>query len=50
MRNRLLQLGSEAFWFFGGQVGGLIGIKILTHLLTPYEFGRLPISLSSSLV
>lgn len=35
-------------WVFGGQVGvavgGLIGIKILTHLLSPYEFGRLSIA------
>lgn len=41
-------MGSEAFWVFGGQVGvalgGLIGIKILTHLLNPYEFGRLSIA------
>jgi O-antigen/teichoic acid export membrane protein len=35
-------------WVFGGQVGvaiaGLVSIKVLTHLLNPYEFGRLSIA------
>jgi O-antigen/teichoic acid export membrane protein len=41
-------LGAEAFWVLGGQigvaVGGLFGIKVLTHLLSPYEFGKLSIA------
>lgn len=42
---RLFNLGSEALWVFIGQAGtaiaGLIGIKLLTNVLGPSEFGRL---------
>lgn len=35
-------------WVFGGQVGvalgGLLSVKILTHLLNPYEYGRFSIA------
>jgi O-antigen/teichoic acid export membrane protein len=48
LRDSIFRIGSEAFWVFGGQVGvalgGLVGIKILTHLLSPYEFGRFSIA------
>ena len=44
----LFRGGSEAIWVFGGQVGvalgGLISVKILTHLLSPYEYGRFSIA------
>jgi O-antigen/teichoic acid export membrane protein len=48
MKTSIFRIGSEAFWVFGGQVGvalgGLVGIKILTHLLSPHEFGRFSIA------
>lgn len=48
MKYNLLRIGSEALWVFGGQVGvalgGLVSVKILTHLLNPYEFGRFSIA------
>ena len=44
----LWKVGSEAVWVFGGQVGvalgGLLSVKILTHLLSPYEYGRFSIA------
>jgi O-antigen/teichoic acid export membrane protein len=44
----LFRGGSEAIWVLGGQVGvalgGLISVKILTHLLSPYEYGRFSIA------
>ena len=52
MRDRIFRLGNEALWVLGGQVGvavgGLLGIKVLTHLLSPHEFGRL--SLANTIV
>lgn len=43
--SKIQRLANEGFWVFIGQAGsaitGLIGLKILTHLLTPSEFGRL---------
>lgn len=45
---RILNLTPEALWVFVGQAGiaiaGLIGIKLLTHLLNPAEFGRLALA------
>jgi O-antigen/teichoic acid export membrane protein len=45
---RIFRLGAEALWVLGGQigvaVGGIIGIKVLTHLLSPHEFGKLSIA------
>ncbi len=42
------RLGSEAFWVFLGQIGaaaaGLLGVKILTSVLIPAEFGRLALA------
>jgi len=41
-------LSPEAFWVFIGQAGtaiaGLVGIKLLTHVLTPSEFGKLALA------
>jgi len=41
-------LSSEAGWVFFGQAGtaiaGLVGIKLLTHVLDPSEFGRLALA------
>ena len=52
VRDRIFRLGNEALWVLGGQVGvavgGLLGIKVLTHLLSPHEFGRL--SLANTIV
>jgi O-antigen/teichoic acid export membrane protein len=51
-RDRLFRVGSEAIWVLAGQVGiavgALIGVKILTNLLTPYEFGR--VSIASTII
>ncbi len=48
VKNRIIHLGAEALWVLCGQVGvafgGLISIKVLTHLLNPNEFGRLTIA------
>lgn len=48
IKSRVFRLGSEAIWVLFGQVGvavgGLINVKILTHLLSPNEFGRLSIA------
>ncbi|RLA97406.1 MAG: hypothetical protein DRG83_15910 [Deltaproteobacteria bacterium] len=38
----------EAFWVFVGQagtaIGGLIGVKLLTHVLAPAEYGKLALA------
>ena len=38
----------EAFWVFVGQagtaIGGLIGVKLLTHVLIPAEYGKLALA------
>ncbi len=48
MKNRIIRWGSEAFWVLAGQfaaaIGGLLGIKILTAVLTPNDFGRFSIA------
>ncbi len=48
LRRRILKLTPEALWVFTGQVGiaiaGLVGIKLLTHILDPSEFGRLALA------
>lgn len=40
--------GGEAFCVFAGQVGtaiaGLVGVKLLTHVLTPTEYGKLSLA------
>ncbi|MCX5716345.1 MAG: hypothetical protein NTV07_05780, partial [Candidatus Omnitrophica bacterium] len=45
---KVLRLRPEAFWVFVTQVGivvaGLIGVKMLTNLLGPSEYGRLSIA------
>ena len=45
---KLQRLAKEGLWVFVGQAGigvaGLIGIKLLTHVLTPSEFGRLALA------
>lgn len=50
--NKLFKLTPEALWVFVGQAGtaiaGLIGIKLLTHVLDPSEFGKL--ALASTIV
>ncbi len=47
-KESILRLGSEAFWVFLGQIGaaaaGLVGVKILTSVLIPTEFGRLALA------
>ena len=44
----ILRIGSEATWVLGGQIGvalgGLVSVKVLTQLLTPYEYGRFSIA------
>ncbi len=46
--NKLLKLTPEATWVFVGQAGtaaaGLFGVKLLTHVLDPSEFGRLALA------
>ncbi len=46
--NKIFKATPEATWVFVGQAGtaiaGLIGIKLLTHVLSPGEFGRLAIA------
>jgi O-antigen/teichoic acid export membrane protein len=46
--DRIFRLRSEALWVFIGQtgtaLGGLFGVKILTHVLSPLEFGRLALA------
>ena len=46
--NKLFKLTPEAIWVFVGQAGtaaaGLFGIKLLTHVLSPDEFGRLALA------
>jgi len=46
--NKLFKLTPEATWVFVGQAGtaaaGLFGIKLLTHVLNPDEFGRLALA------
>jgi len=48
LHRRILKLTPEALWVFIGQVGiaiaGLVGIKLLTHILDPSEFGRLALA------
>ena len=48
LRDRILKLTPEASWVFIGQVGtaiaGLVGIKLLTHILDSSEFGRLALA------
>ncbi len=48
LRRRILKLIPEALWVFIEQVGtaiaGLMGIKLLTHVLDPSEFGRLALA------
>lgn len=43
--NKLFKSTPEALWVFVEQAGtaiaGLVGIKLLTHVLAPSEFGRL---------
>ena len=45
---RLFRLRSEALWVFVGQTGNalgiLLGMKVLTQVLDPFEFGRLSIA------
>jgi O-antigen/teichoic acid export membrane protein len=45
---RVLHLKAEATWVFIGQAGtavaGLIGIKLLTNVLSPAEFGKLALA------
>jgi O-antigen/teichoic acid export membrane protein len=44
IQKRVYRSAREALWVFGGQLGialgSLLGIKILTHILTPHEYGR----------
>lgn len=46
--NKLFKSTPEALWVFVGQAGtaaaGLVGIKLLTHVLAPSEFGRLALA------
>lgn len=46
--SKLFKLTPEAAWVFVGQAGtavaGLAGIKLLTHVLAPSEFGRLALA------
>ncbi len=48
MRRRFRDMGTEAAWVMGGQIGvaagSLLGIKVLTHILTPREYGRFSIA------
>ena len=48
IREKLLKISREGLWVFVGQAGmaaaGLIGVKILTHVLNPAEYGRLAIA------
>jgi O-antigen/teichoic acid export membrane protein len=48
MRRRFRDMGTEAAWVVGGQIGvaagSLLGIKVLTHILTPREYGRFSIA------
>ncbi|RLB90918.1 MAG: hypothetical protein DRH26_08795, partial [Deltaproteobacteria bacterium] len=41
---RVFRLKSELMWIILGQggvmIGGVVGIKLLTHILAPHEFGR----------
>jgi len=50
--HRMLNNKSEVLWVFLGQTGTalgvLLGVKILTHILNPFEFGRL--SLANTIV
>ena len=45
---RIFRLRSEALWVFAGQLGlalgVVLGVKILTQVLDPVEFGRLSIA------
>ena len=46
--HRILRVKTEALWVFVGQTGNavgiLLGMKILTQFLNPFEFGRLSIA------
>lgn len=46
--DKILNKKSEALWVFLGQTGTalgvLLGVKILTHILNPFEFGRLALA------
>ena len=46
--NRIVRLRCEALWVFVGQtgvaLGSLFGVKILTHVLSPLEYGRLALA------
>lgn len=46
--DKILNIKSEALWVFLGQagiaLGVLLGVKILTHVLNPIEFGRLALA------
>jgi O-antigen/teichoic acid export membrane protein len=54
IRKRFFKAGTEAVWVFGGQLGvaagSLLGIKVLTHILTPYEYGRFTIASTIALM
>lgn len=54
LRERYLSAGTEAVWVIGGQLGvaagSLVGIKVLTHILTPNEYGRFSIANTIALV
>ena len=47
-RHRIFSFRSEALWVFVGQTGNalgiLLGMKVLTQVLNPFEFGRLSIA------
>jgi O-antigen/teichoic acid export membrane protein len=46
--HRILSAKAEVFWVLAGQIGNavgiLLGMKILTQFLSPFEFGRLAIA------
>lgn len=50
IRKRFQYAGTEAAWVVGGQIGvaagSLLGIKVLTHILTPGEYGRYAIAIT----
>lgn len=53
LREKIRVLKSEAIWVLMGQIGlalgVILGVKILTHVLTPSEFGRLNLANTISL-
>lgn len=50
-RARLKRLSGEAFWVGAGQcaaaIGGLIGVRLMTSLLTPEVYGRLALAMTA---